>query len=108
VIACREAHRHSETGKRLPSRAALLIVEPGVYRSRGQTIDVPIGAQNLGHTRTLVAGQQQQELRRSRARMSDQHRATLGQQPAHGRDLRIHRLNLQPELLSGILHETSQ
>ena len=40
--------------------------------------------------------------------MSDQHRAPLSQKASHGRHARVHRLNLQPDLAGGILHETSQ
>jgi hypothetical protein len=40
--------------------------------------------------------------------MGDQDRTSLGQKPAHGRNARIHRLDLQPKLIGGILHEGSQ
>jgi hypothetical protein len=40
--------------------------------------------------------------------MGYQHRTALHEKPTHGRDARIHRLDFQPELIGGILHETSQ
>ena len=96
--------------KRLPGRAALFIVEPGVDLGPGQTMHAPVSAQHLGHPTPRTAGQQQQELRcsRARARMRDQHRASLGQKPAHGRHARIYRLNFQSQLTGGILDEGSQ
>ena len=73
-------------------------------------MNAPVGAEHLSHATALVAGQQDQKLRRSRARtrMGDQHRASLGQEPAHSRHARVHRLNLKPDLARGIFYETSE
>ncbi len=86
------------------------MVEPGVYLGRSKAMHASVGAQNLGHSAAPIAGQQDQELRLSRGRvqMGDQHRASLGQQPTHRHDPRVHRLDFQPDLIGGILHETGE
>ena len=62
LIAGCETRGRTETSKRFPGQAALLIVEPGVDLSRGQTIHAPVSAQHIGHASKPVAAQQDQEL----------------------------------------------